>query len=51
MAEGDNAASGGLLVVLGILVALGGVYFFTQYYDGGNKTDINIRAELPSPNN
>ncbi len=46
MAEGDTAASGGLLVVLGIIVALIAVYFFTQYDQP--STDITIRAELPA---
>lgn len=46
MADSENAASGGLLVILGIIVALGAVYFFTQY-KGDNSSDITIKAELP----
>ena len=30
MASDDSAMSGGLLVVLGIAVALGGIYFYTN---------------------
>ncbi|MDB5478106.1 MAG: hypothetical protein JWM96_601 [Alphaproteobacteria bacterium] len=38
----DNSATGGMLVILGIVVALGLVYFaYTQGMFGG-KTDINV---------
>lgn len=47
----DSAASGGLLVILGIVVAgIAGYFFFL--HNGGvgrNTTDINIRAEVPAP--
>jgi|GEM_PF-7082348 len=48
MASGgdSNAVSGGLLVVLGIVVALGAVYAFSQG-GGTDKADITIRAEIP----
>lgn len=45
MADDNNAVSGGLLVVLGVIVALGAVYFFNNYE--GDKADVTIRAELP----
>jgi hypothetical protein len=51
MADSDNTASGGLLVVLGIIVALGAVYFFTQTSTGGSKSDITVRADIPNPGN
>jgi hypothetical protein len=44
----NSAANGGLLVILGIVVALGAVYFFTQY-NGRPSTDINISADIPNP--
>ena len=44
----ENAVSGGLLVVLGIIVALGAAYLFTQYTGGGDSSDVTIRAELPN---
>jgi hypothetical protein len=43
----ENAVSGGLLVVLGIIVALGAAYIFTQY-NGRSSSDVTIRAELPN---
>ena len=46
----DNAASGGMLVILGIVVALIAVYFFSQHSGGfGNKADISIHADVPNP--
>jgi len=46
MASDDSAASGGLLVVLGIVVALGAVYFFyTQY--SGHPSGPNVTVNVP----
>ena len=44
MASDDSAASGGLLVVLGIVVALGGIYFYTQYagHSSGPSVTVNV---------
>ena len=45
----DSAASGGLLVVLGIIVALGAVYFFAHGGTSGPKgPDISIHADVPA---
>jgi len=50
MAQGDNAASGGLLVILGIIVALVAVYAFAHFNGSGGKTaDISIHADIPTP--
>jgi len=47
----DNTLSGGLLVILGIIVAvIAGVFFF-NYYGRSDSADITIRAELPAPAN
>jgi hypothetical protein len=43
----DSAFSGGLLVVLGILVAIGLAVFFYNHM-GTRSTDINIRANTPA---
>ncbi len=41
----DSAASGGILVIFGILVALGGVYFYMQY--SGHSAAPNVTVNLP----
>ena len=41
MSDDSSAASGGLLVVLGIIVALGGVFFYTQY-SGNSQPDVTV---------
>jgi len=45
MASDNSALSGGLLVVLGIVVALGGVYFYTNYIAHPAQT---LTLTLPS---
>jgi hypothetical protein len=48
MAEGDNAASGGLLVVLGIVVAVGlAVYFVPRLTQKDTST---VSVQLPNGN-
>jgi hypothetical protein len=48
----DSAASGGLLVVLGIVVALGiGVFLFSYVGTSHRGTDINVQMEAPRPAN
>jgi hypothetical protein len=44
----DNAVSGGLLVVLGIIVALAAIFFLVNYSGFKGGTDINIKADIPS---
>lgn len=44
MASDSSAMSGGLLVVLGIAVALGAVYFYTQYSSHPGPT---VTVNLP----
>jgi len=44
MASDNSAASGGLLVILGIVVALGAVYFYTQY---GHSSGPTVTVNLP----
>ncbi len=38
----DSTASGGILVILGIVVALGGVYFYTHYSKGPAAPSITV---------
>ena len=46
MADGDSAASGGLLVVLGIIVAVGlGIVFFGGFMHQSSGPEIKV--ELP----
>jgi len=45
MASDNNAMSGGILVVLGIVVALGGVYFYNNYI---NHPAPTLTVTLPS---
>ncbi len=47
MESSDNTLSGGLLVVLGIIVGIGALYFFSHNMEAGKSRDINI--QLPSP--
>lgn len=47
MAQEDSSISGGLLVVLGIIVALGAIVAY-DHYGRNNTPDITIKAELPS---
>lgn len=43
MASDSNAMSGGLLVVLGIAVALGAVYFYAQHSsNSGPSVTVNL---------
>ncbi len=52
MAKEDSSVSGGLLVILGIIVALGAIVAYDRFSDSGTgTTDVNIRAELPNPGN
>ena len=47
---GDSASSGGLLVVLGILIAAGVGYFFLSGKDfSGTPGDTNVSVTTPSP--
>jgi hypothetical protein len=46
--ESDTAFSGGILVILGIIVALGLAYFFFNYMGTNRSTDVNIRTEAPA---
>lgn len=48
----NNAISGGLLVVLGIVVALGAIYFFANNtgHIGSRAPNITINADTPKPN-
>ena len=51
MAQEDSSISGGLLVVLGIIVALGAIVAYDHYgRNGGGSSgpDINIHADLPA---
>lgn len=51
MTEDDNTATGGLLVVLGIVVALGaGVFLYNQGIFGDQKADIEIDLPRVSSN-
>jgi hypothetical protein len=45
MPSNNSALSGGLLVALGIAIALGGVYFYTHFIDHPTQT---ITLTLPS---
>ena len=47
MADGDNAATGGVLVILGIVVAIGlGIFFFKgDMFSHSSGPSVNI--ELP----
>jgi hypothetical protein len=40
--SGNSALSGGLLVILGIVVALGAVFLYMHYHGGAGKPDISI---------
>lgn len=44
----DNSATGGLLVVLGILVAIGlGLLFFKSGVFGSHSSGTEIKVEMP----
>jgi hypothetical protein len=45
----ESAVSGGLLVVLGIVVALGAAALFYRYGGDHSGPEINIHADIPSP--
>jgi hypothetical protein len=47
MAQEDSSISGGLLVVLGIIVALGAIVAY-DHYGRDNSSNVTIKAELPS---
>lgn len=50
MADDSSAGTGGLLVVLGIVVALViGFVLWNQGMIGGHEPDTNINVELPTP--
>lgn len=40
--DGNSATSGGLLVILGIVVALGAVYIYSQYGHSGPSITVNV---------
>jgi hypothetical protein len=50
MAQDDSSVSGGLLVVLGIIVALGAIVAYTHYSGRGPSSDVTIHADLPDVN-
>lgn len=45
MVSNDSAASGGILVILGIAVALGAVFFYTQY---AGHSEPNVTVSIPA---
>ena len=46
----DSAASGGLLVVLGIVVAVGlGIFFFRGDHHISTPSAPSVNVEVPSP--
>ena len=48
MSSDNSAASGGILVVLGIVVALGGIFFYTQYSGHSGPSAPGITVNLPT---
>lgn len=51
MSQESSAISGGMLVVLGILVAAGLGYFFYQNYGGSAPSETNISVTTPDNGN
>lgn len=46
----DNSATGGMLVILGLLIALGiGFFLYKGGFFGGGHSGPEIKVELPAP--